>query len=675
MAKAFIEHDDLEMIRFTIKGSADQQIYAIRSGVKSWQELPVYTELPELATAAGKRYLSYITESDALAVLPVMGRKVLTNGTIQWSKNSGSLNLTGLQTDKVINGVFGSWTNLIASISTGLTVAKSATVVGQPLKLIDTTPETRVGLDAIVRLMGYVPSTSHRVIVTGANLNQTGNSDVISVPFSALSLQAGAKYVIFGGYFPALATAAGVGSSSVAFMIPVVDDGSKYMVACSRSAQAITGKMTNVVDPRYGAGVDQLDEVYEYQLNGTRPLGNGYQTFTWPGTEFYTFGVDPSFYTSLFDELAGLPNLGVVESPVWYPTTPDVTIKNYSPWRTAANKFLIPLLSTPGDVQFFYDAMWPTEVEPTTVWAGMSTGGIPRTVKVYDIELTCVRELYSIPFEWYRDYVSTGFGVYKPLTGEKLTAATGVADTFAGQTVTVAYYDIGVEPPLDIVKQLDIYRTYKKARDKACLSNDFMEKPFSPEVKWGAVDTYFQARLASVHFLYGVRDTIRTAAIAGASTVDYSGLKFKYNESLPSTLTQTGSPQVLLTDPGAVFEALSQGAIFESVYGADDPLKLETHFGADSAGAVASYKELQGDYTAYNAKNSQLTRGRSLATYDFAWESLGVSGFLLYPEMPVQDAYKGIIASEILQKQAGSAMVRAVQSFTTDALASAMWLK
>lgn len=667
-AKKITEKRSIEFVHFKFSGSVEQSIYALRSPADSWDTEQMALELPSLASESGKRFLPYMIDSRKLSIVPVGGRKLVTNSAVAWNINSSVSKLDSDGLRVAVQDIAGGFTNLWSTLTKGMTNHKSLQIDGHlSAALVNVTEDARAMADAMVRAAGFIPSSGHKIIVCSCNFNTNGKE--LEFSRRELTMQAGAKYLVFGGYqdpLPVEVTGWPVQpyNFGTAIMIPYENDNSTVFYGVARSMQDQVSGVRPILDPRFA-----------------KEPANQTASISWPGLDFYTDGVDPKSYTpTLLGEIPGLPA---------FPKTARIVSgeasggepNNENFWFVKPKLSLLPLIGPPGAVEYFLDAEWPDQVSTETLYTGLTLVEDPDkdtpvevTVKMTTVELTCARELYAVSFAWFAKYIETGYGIYKPLTGDALVKAKEAIAEYQGLTATGTYYRDGFAIPKDVVTRLSMYRAYKKARDKACLSNDFMEKEFANGIKWGAVDKHFADLSYDLHWFYGLRDVTSTTAIIGPSSKDYIGTTIRYNAAVgtnPPYITVEGDVPVDAKDAGAVFEALAGGAKLVGATNAE----VASFFGADGTGMVEGAQDAASSLGQYDQYSNTFYRGRGRAQYDFALESIGVTGFVIYPEMAVQDAYKAVIASEMLQKSAASLMVQAAQQFSTDAVIRALWDK
>lgn len=139
----------------------------------------------------------------------------------------------------------------------------------------------------------------------------------------------------------------------------------------------------------------------------------------------------------------------------------------------------------------------------------------------------------------YSKYVSTGFGLYKSLTGDALVEHLDTWNEVSPNGVAVRIY------PVDLsgctVRDLDAYRAYGKARDRACKTNDFMSKMYNQSLSYEQIDERLRAMTT-------VTVTVQDMAIASSVTPQTASTKVvTYTASTFTAVITNGGTYVLNT--------------------------------------------------------------------------------------------------------------------------------
>jgi hypothetical protein len=310
---------------------------------------------------------------------------------------------------------------------------------------------------------------------------------------------------------------------------------------------------------------------------------------------------------------------------------------------------LLPLAAPLGEATYFYRGQMDSMVVSTedveiTVWDNVASEDVLVNLRVTTIDFDAAEVLSAVPTNWYYDYIRSGFGYFVGLGDEKATAATAALADLNAYTHTAVYMRDPVNVPRDIVTRLDVYQSYKKAREKACLSNDFFALKYNDRLTWGQVNEMCN-KDTSINVLYGISSVTPSIGYASGNP-DFAGWVYSVNKATTPwglTLFVSGTSQgaVAEEDKMQLFTAIRYGATISGATSAD----VATNWGLDAGVVAAEGSALGTTYNELNTMSSTALRGRNSGSADFSWETMGISGFPLIREMALLDGYKCIIHS------------------------------
>lgn len=673
-----LRRGDVTLVHFDT-GNELGSCFGLEADAATWIDAPEYGIFASAAVGRGIGYLGMLIDAGAPSYEVVGSSLVLTNTNSlrHKSNNQHASNRTVAQCHASFSAVFGSDAQLAAALYTApvedqiVHYSGANTHAPSLIKFLTMDADLRGRCTQWARLFGEQLATDHPLILTHRG------SSAFALDANC-TLQAGVEYMVininsqWGGtgrmdhhpfHYPKdsfdergrlveaedgrswpedyvaetdVYTFGSTLFNCLQLHIPVMASRNAYHLAYSHASSASSAKATMYLDPRYNT-----DGTYQDQI-----------TPCWPGKSRYfkyAPALDPS---SLGEPLAPVLNTEVVkdcQKSLWK-----------SMGRSASGAFL-PLIAPPGGLDYHL------EMASYTIYDRVEIGSA-NGHKLYlrRIQGAARNSLYSFPTNWYETYISTGYGIYTPLKGEELSKALEAAEPLAGMTVQVVVPAAPFGVPSDVVTRTDIYKLYKRSREKACKLNDFMQREFVPGIKWQAVHNHFQTLSAGVPAMFGVQAVNPTSQDAiKAPIIDYSQLTINGVVTTDAgtstlTLTQSGTPAINVDDAGDVAEALQGGAKLTGI----TTQQLDIKWG----GFSVSFGETSATGKEINAGGASSNRGLAAGTLDFSWETLGIGGYPTYNEMPVQNAYKTAIASEMLYKQAGAKLLGAVSSYTLDAM-------
>lgn len=512
-------------------------------------------------------------------------------------------------------------------------------------------PATWIALEPTAQLVALVDSFAkacgvsvlrHRELLVAIGFSDSSDGIVVTHPF-----QIGAKYMYVEYTIPegaamgtalaaaveAINPALGMGYSRVMLAIPYADDRSATSSKLHIWGNAPAHHSTFTIP--------------DYRYADTQPNTGG--TTEVPPLAFIKRGLEVS---ELSAYLSGI-TIGQSDALV------HGGVANNWKNRFGGATGLLPLVCPPGDMTFFLEGQG-SQVVTKEITSLEDVYGSVRTVTVRTVDFTVSRELIALPYNWYETYLTTGYGVYKPLpSAAAVAAALDKVPEYAGNTFCVVNYAIPVALPTNIVDRLTIRQDYKKAKEKACEKDDFYEQPYAGGLTWGQVNEIMKRGINTTAF-YGLRGGQMTPAIQ----VDMTAERESY---LPLEMTATVANGVvtslnagsisLMNDPEGFYARISLGG---SLSGATHA-QVDALYGPGAAGQAAEQASLVELYTGGKTIDQRQQGG---APGDFAWETLSINGYPLYKEMPEQSAYKMAIASVVFNTAPGSRLMTAVRSFS-----------
>lgn len=483
-------------------------------------------------------------------------------------------------------------------------------------------------LDAWVRgwwtLLGYkpLPDVPSRIVSFDTNTIYWNNNGT-QTPFQQWMLRlddmvrAGVRYAIFP------IKPAGSGPSAM-ILVPLVEDGSTTLPSMefqdlSTGESLRPGYTANPLfsNTSYHTGFSPavfLDVPASYRTN--------------------VFGVE--YNSSMINSLAYSPLVALTAS-----------FKNSL--RGVNSVTLLPLVAPVGEATYFFrlpEAGVQRQIEEFMIEVVDQDSLKVVSVPVRMITVTGLASdvLSAVPTAWFEGYYASGYGYFKGKGAE--AAATKIAQMadLNAYVHTAVYTKEPIVVPRDIVTKLDVYLAYKKAREKACLSNDFMELEFDNGVTWGEANAICN-KAGNTKVLYGITDVTPSLGYPVAAP-NFTSTQFRIEKTTtPWGVTRfEGGLEV-----GLVPEAGRFSIFYETRYGATvangTVAELAANWGYDLTAITVEQNASSADNAALKTMTNPIWRGRGGAAGDFAWENIGISGFPIFKEMQYQDGLKAIIHS------------------------------
>lgn len=449
-----------------------------------------------------------------------------------------------------------------------------------------------------------------------------------------------------------------ISTSGSTLMILVPDDGSgKFQVAtCKRltdvgNTSSANFSIREFSDPRYSQSLSVFDS------NNAMSVALAYlraNYFVDAKSAVDAFGLVPSGYNQ-----PSLIKMETVNTDVQRPPFSQATIKYFTGLRQA---YLLPLIAPPGEGEYFArflldqlsisrSVIQQSYVDPQESASAFSGDPTDESwslaaVKETVIDIGVTQMLAGVSSDWYLAYIEKGYGYFTPKSQAEVSEARALVASYEGLVLTSCAYATPFMLPQDIVEQLQIYRLYKKSRDKACLSNDFMKLEMANGVKWGTANSICNGS-RSTSILYGYKElggsSIRLAPTTGdASAMTYTLKGVASGTSTVLTRSGVEPGDVSVGDGDLVVGDIAMGAKLVGITLA----ALCTAWGLDNKIVTTESAALKADASHIGSYGGSNGRGYGLAPYDFAWENIGVSGYPLYFDLPRDDAYKMAVVSK-----------------------------
>lgn len=406
------------------------------------------------------------------------------------------------------------------------------------------------------------------------------------------------------------------------FAIPVVDDGSDSTILYVKSINNIGDQaewIERVPDSRY-VSVDNGVQVRYYKF--LVDLYSGGKTITTP--------------------------LG---KTVEYSQISEGEFENYP--SLLGDTFLCYLMP-PLEHQHYVCRSVETEVVTETV------DGIPIEVTIHRLDVDFFAT--KITKEWYEDYYTTGFGLYKPrssaIQANILKDWNKLNFSSFGICVDVGYSTVSP----DIVFDSDLAHRYAKARKDACKDNDWLEQPFTEEFTYGAIRSMIQAQ-PHINAFYSATSYSSTQPDFAPPQSNGSWAKvngaYVYTEGEVETTYELGDESLLAVYIDSVSGGASTAISWETIK-TDFSLTAE-----ELAGLNQALAEAQSGYVTYHPE----TRGFLLKEqYFYPEQALAMSGYPVYRYMAHTYRTNMVMRMYAGLSRIGDPLLRVIQSFTGDVI-------
>lgn len=92
------------------------------------------------------------------------------------------------------------------------------------------------------------------------------------------------------------------------------------------------------------------------------------------------------------------------------------------------------------------------------------------------------------------EFLSSGAGVIKPFPEEVKASYTALGKELDGEFFSMVELERPWPVPSEPVTRLDVYNRYRKAKEKACKRNDFLDQPYAKGKTWGQAQRELEKR-------------------------------------------------------------------------------------------------------------------------------------------------------------------------------------
>lgn len=266
----------------------------------------------------------------------------------------------------------------------------------------------------------------------------------------------------------------------------------------------------------------------------------------------------------------------------------------------------------------------------------------------------------------------SGQGYSKPLNREQSTALQKVVDEMDGRALGGVYYTRAWPIPTNVTDRLSVAVAYRKAREKACLLNDWDKQEYVKGVTYGAVKKTMNSRgeIQDVYNLVHPTTTIPEAAVATSAT----SLTYIPGSSPAKIKLVRGGDETIVTidNQDLVWEAYAAGTPLSGI----SITTLASSWGVGEDATEKDGAEVRQAAKEIGEAQDYVRAGLIGETYVFDEATLAIAGFPDIAKMPTQNAWKTMIASVILHEKLGAAVgrfifedpARAIRAYIADAL-------
>lgn len=310
--------------------------------------------------------------------------------------------------------------------------------------------------------------------------------------------------------------------------------------------------------------------------------------------------------------------------------------------RNSGMTKLVPLLAPPGSSFFLHRGQVLSTSESSSV-VKATLAGEERDVTVSStlVSFHAERTYSAITTDWYEQYLATGFGQFKGKGADYAIEKSAALGDAQGLVHTAVFFDTTMNIPTSIVTRTTTYLEYKKAKEKACETNDFMKQKYNTRYTWGEVNSLCDNK-GSVSVLYGYRDTLPSAVIVPERPTDKVYTVSKSANPWTVTVSVNGSEPIAVEyQDGGLFGDVVGGA---TIVGAT-LTELKTNWQMSDASIQAASDEASGMSADWQNSLNGAYKGTNRAVHDYGWESTAISGFPDVRALGVQAGFRAIIVS------------------------------
>lgn len=261
------------------------------------------------------------------------------------------------------------------------------------------------------------------------------------------------------------------------------------------------------------------------------------------------------------------------------------------------------------------------------------------------VDVNVERYLGSMSAESIVYSAMTGNGYYKPMKKKELKDLENFTAQFEGKNFAFVVYDKPQQFPSKIVERTELYRQYKKAREKACKLNNFLSTSFIGKTTWGQAQDAVTAK-GSSNVLFGLFD--KPTLIDLDASIDYTKVTYTYqvgtSPAILSRKAPDGTVTVVSSDSAdVVFGEISIGAKLSGIGLA--ALSASWTDGNPNHEIEQEMKDIKDSSLSITDQQSRARSATGGAGLDWGPNSYSVNGFPQVDKLLYQDALKAIIMS------------------------------
>lgn len=663
--EAYARVEPLRFMTMDIKGAAEQSVRYLLSKYPSWADHPALSAIAGYATDRGERWLSAVLDSSSTGAVQY-GDELLF-GNITTTTNAGlrpydyndKLSINATEIKGAIPYAPNLWPNYVAgSGSTNLIARRDAMLAIGPSTLFhaqrvvtditDATDAVSMGLKSIVDAVVSVLNVPYCGRYYATN---DGSYDGDTAQDSRFAAMVNCRH----GWRPLILASS---SSYICVITYIPDDGSgtyPSIVGVNGSTTAMKGLI--VQDPRYSA----QGHLYGSNTTQSAPAVNKMRSNYFKD---YADAYLEVMGMRLEDIHASVTFAPLASSSTWIPFS-DVTL---SAFKKGFDVGFLPVIGPLGRSEFSYfltqvdtthvelqkslldnnDGVGPDELPPAEGDPDGEPIDLINGVGVIDfkVEAHAARMALGLSLDWYREYLESGYGLLKKGSADQLKGAEEALAEFPGVVFTYVCYDHSWLLPSNIVERLEIYRRYKKAREKACLSNDFMSLKFNKTKTWGEAQTIVNGS-RSVTVLYGYKDVLGATIDLGLTVPSTTTVAFSLAGGTGSGTTLNRSEAGVITIVGKdkadeVFRDFAYGATLSGITKAN----LYLAWGFSESTVTAEINDMVADHNALVKKSGKASTGIGVTPLRFNADNISISGYPFYESLATDDAYKAGLVSK-----------------------------
>lgn len=263
--------------------------------------------------------------------------------------------------------------------------------------------------------------------------------------------------------------------------------------------------------------------------------------------------------------------------------------------------------------------------------------------------------------------LSRGQGVLQPLDQKQSAALTKLASEIAGQDFAVVVYSSPYTVPRNITDRLIVARDYRKARDKACLSDDFEKQEYVRGITWGQVKQTMNDTPSMTAFYSLSNISEMTLDLFGGTSPKRVAFRPGTSPAILDVEMTDGTKVVAdIDNQDPAWAALAQGT---PLSGITLPV-LSTSWGYIDPVTTSDVGETSQALKAINSATDTVRQQMGASPYGFSPGALVAAGFPDVEYMVPDDAYKVMIASKIIFDRVGGSLTSFVLQRPSKALES-----